>query len=72
MNSNIEAERARLQLTKSDLAKTLGISLKTYSNYVQGKTPIPSNILVHMADLFNCKTDYLLEQVKTHRDVGRA
>ena len=60
MNRNIEAERARMQLTKEDLSKQLGISSKTYLSYIRGETPIPSNVLVTMAGLFKCSTDYLL------------
>lgn len=59
MNTNIEAERGRLQLTKEALSHELGISSKTYLAYVRGK-PIPSDILINMAKLFNCSTDYLL------------
>ncbi len=60
MNTSIEAERARLQLTQEELAKKLGISSKTYSNYVKGINPIPSDVLLHMARIFHCSTDYLL------------
>ena len=60
MNVNIEAERVRKQMTKEDLSATLGITPKTYLNYVRGDTPIPSNILISMARLFNCRTDDLL------------
>lgn len=60
MNVNIEAERVRKQMTKEDLSATLGITPKTYLNYVRGDTAIPSNILISMARLFNCRTDYLL------------
>lgn len=47
-------------MTKEELSAKLGISSKTYSNYVKGDTPIPSNVLINMARLFNCRTDYLL------------
>lgn len=60
MNVNIEAERVRSQLTKEELAAKLGVTQKTYLNYVRGSTPIPSTILAAMADLFHCTTDYLL------------
>lgn len=60
MNVNIEAERVRKQLTKEALSVTLGITSKTYSNYVRGETPIPSDVLLQMAKLFHCSTDYLL------------
>lgn len=57
--NNIEAERARLQLTKEEMAKQLGISSKTYRSYTNGK-PIPSTILIKMSRIFNCSVDYLL------------
>lgn len=60
MNVNIEAERVRLQLTKEELSVRLGVASKTYTNYVRGETPIPSDVLIKMARLFRCKTDYLL------------
>jgi len=60
MRNNIEAERARAGLTKKDLALKLGISQKTYSLYVRGINPIPSDTLVKMARMFHCQTDYLL------------
>ena len=40
MLANIEAERARLRLKQEEVAKELGITGKTYSNYVTEKTAI--------------------------------
>ncbi|MBD5154321.1 MAG: helix-turn-helix transcriptional regulator [Oscillibacter sp.] len=60
MNVNIEAERARKQLTKEALSSALGITSKTYMKYIRGETPIPSDTLINMANLFQCSTDYLL------------
>lgn len=59
MRSNIEAERARFQLTKEQLAKKLSITSKTYLSYVRGG-PLPADKAVQMAILFNCSVDYLL------------
>ena len=63
MRMNIEAERGRKGLTKTQLSQELGISLSTYSAYLKGGS-IPSDKLVQMADLFNCSVDYLLERPK--------
>lgn len=60
MRVNIEAERVRNQLTKTELSERLGISLKTYAGYINGNVPIPSNVLLDLATLFCCTTDYLL------------
>lgn len=56
---NIEAERARMCLTKSALSRKLQISLNTYNSYILGSS-IPSDKLIAMADLFKCSIDYLL------------
>ena len=60
MYNNIEAERVRHRYTKAKLARELGITGKTYSAYVNELSPIPSDVLLRMAKLFNCRTDYLL------------
>ena len=59
MRMNIEAERSRKGLTKTELAKQLDVSLNTYNEYVKG-SPIPSPKLCAMADIFGVTTDYLL------------
>ena len=56
---NIEAERARLQLTKEQLSEMLGITSTTYLKYVRGAN-IPSETLLKMRSIFNCSVDYLL------------
>lgn len=60
---NIEAERSRIGMTRTELAKRMGVSLNTMSGYVSG-SPIPSTILCEMADLFGVSTDYLLGRTK--------
>lgn len=56
---NIEAERGRLQMTKSDMCKELGITLKTYNGYIRGSV-IPSDILEHLRIITGQPVDYLL------------
>lgn len=60
MLENIEAERARLGLSKTAISTQLGITITTYGKYVNEAWSIPSSTLVRMAQLFNCRTDYLL------------
>jgi len=57
---NIEAERARAGITKSELSTQLGISPKTLANWQSGKTSIPTTALIRMHNIFNCTVDYLL------------
>ena len=56
---NIEAERARRGFSKDEFAEKLGVSRKTYYNWVSmGK--IPQSKLEEMANLFGTSTEYLL------------
>lgn len=57
---NIEAERARKQMTKEELAKEIGITTKTYYNWINESVDIPSSKLHAMASLFNVSMEYLL------------
>ena len=57
---NIEAERARLGMTKTQLEDALGITDKTYRAYVFDGGPIPSTILEKLRDLTGKSIDYLL------------
>ena len=58
---NIEAERARKGQNKEDFSKNLGVSLKTYYNWVSEKTPIPSTFLLKMSRSLGVTMEYLLE-----------
>lgn len=56
---NIEAERGRLQMSKGDMCKALGVTLKTYNGYIRGSA-IPSTALEKLKSLTGCSVDYLL------------
>lgn len=60
MYPNIEAERVRNGLTKEGLAEKLGVSQKTYYNWQNGISAIPSTALKKMALIFNVDIGYLL------------
>lgn len=57
---NMEAERVRLGMSKDDFAKKLGITTKTYYNWLNGVTPIPSDALIEMSDICKADIGYLL------------
>lgn len=58
---NIEAERVRKQLSKEEFSKKMGVSLKTYYNWISESTDIPSTKLKKMANMFGATMEYLLE-----------
>lgn len=57
--NNLKKARVSAELTKSQAAESLNVSLKSLYNYEHGK-PIPSNVLSEMSNLYECSTDYLL------------
>jgi transcriptional regulator with XRE-family HTH domain len=68
--NNIEAERARLGFTKEEVSTRLGISMKTYYNWINGINPIPSTALINMADMFGTDIDYLLGRIRNDKPEG--
>lgn len=57
---NLNAEMARFEMSKRDLAKHLGVSPQTITNWLNGSSSIPSRKLIEMSALFGVTTDYLL------------
>lgn len=57
---NIESERLRRGMSKYELAKEVGITSRSYYNYIHGNVPIPSSVLLAFSKIFNCSIDYLL------------
>ena len=47
-------------LTQKKIADKLNISQRAYSHYENGSRSMPLNILVQLADIYNCSVDYLL------------
>lgn len=60
MFPNIDAERARIGLSRAALAEKLNVSYGTMKNWMRGATDIPASKVVEMSKLFHCSTDYLL------------
>lgn len=60
MLCNVEFERDKCGLKKNELATLLGVSLKTYYNWINEETSIPSSSLIKMSEIFKVDVDYLL------------
>lgn len=61
MRVNIEAERGRLQMSKTQICRFLDITSKTYNGYIRGNS-IPSTVLEKLKELTGKSVDYLLDQ----------
>ena len=69
MFNSIEDERARNGMSKEELATQIGISVKTYYNWLNGVNPIPSTALIKMSDIFGVTIDYLLNRDEQRKAV---
>lgn len=65
--NRIEILRKKKNLSQKELCKRLGISNKTYYNYVN-KNVIPSDVLIKLSNIFDCSVDYILGK-KNYTDV---
>lgn len=61
MLANIEKERIQRKLTQGQLAMKVGISHKTYYNWINEERDIPSRKLQRLAKIFDVTMEYLLE-----------
>ncbi len=57
----IEAERIKHQMSRDDLANSLGVSKRTISNWQSGTTEIPLSKLVALSRMWSRSIDYLLD-----------
>ena len=64
---NIEAERARMGLTRSVVAFDLGVTKGTYTAWVEGECPIPLEFCMGLTKILKCSLDYLLAPSDPYR-----
>jgi transcriptional regulator with XRE-family HTH domain len=57
--------------TQAELARLLGVTQPAVSNYLTGRVP-PATVIVQLADLAGCSTDWLLRGHKTPATVMEA
>lgn len=60
ITQRIKNLREDKDLTQNQLAEHLHISQRAYSHYESGSRKLPLDLLVELADFYNCSTDYLL------------
>jgi transcriptional regulator with XRE-family HTH domain len=48
--------------TQTQIAEMLHVTQKVYSNYETGRTLVPSDILIELADIHGTSMDYLAER----------
>lgn len=56
---NIASERVRIGLSQSELAERLGVTRVTVARWESGISTPGSSMIVALADIFKCSTDYI-------------
>lgn len=59
--ANIEKERIKRKITQGQLAMKIGVSHKTYYNWINEVRDIPSRKLQRLAKILDVTMEYLLE-----------
>lgn len=60
MKNRIMELRLKSKIRKYEMCKLLDISEKTLYNYEHDRLPIPSDVLIRIAELYTVSTDYIL------------
>ena len=57
---NVEAERIKHEMSRKELCALLGVALRTYQNWLSGKSEMPLSKLLILAETWGKSLDYLL------------
>lgn len=68
MFTNIEIERLRRQMSKTEFSALLAVSTGTLNAWVNGRRGIPADKLRAMSRLLGCSVDYLLQNSEPIRN----
>ena len=69
LNDRIRALRIKSGLTQEMIAEKLDVALTTYSNWEQGTRKPNYNIIIALADIHGCSTDYILGRTNNFNEV---
>lgn len=58
--NNIEIIRKRKGITQKELVDQIGVSVKTYNNWVKERNPIPSDKLIAISKILSVSIDEML------------
>lgn len=68
LGQRLQTQRRLKNLSQKEVAKSIGISASIVSNYESGERTPSVEILIALARLYHCSTDYLLGFDKIDKD----
>ena len=60
LGERLQQERCNLKLSQKEVANAVGVNPSVVSNYENGERTPSVEVLIKLANLFQCSTDYLL------------
>lgn len=70
MYRRIRDLREDKDMTQTQIADILHCNQRTYSDYERGRSDIPTDVLIALADFHNVSVDYLLERTNEKETKG--
>jgi len=64
LKDKLKLLRKSLDLTQGEIAEKLDVALTTYANWEQGTRHPDYDILIKLANMFDCTVDYLIGRTK--------
>ena len=68
LGEKLQSQRMLHKLSQKEVASVLGVSPAVISNYENGERTPSVEILMSLASLYHCSTDYLLGNTKEKND----
>lgn len=69
LGQRLQQQRLLKNLSQKEVAKSIGISASIISNYESGERTPSVEVLIALARLYHCSTDYLLGFDRLNKDM---
>lgn len=69
LGQRLQQQRLLKNLSQKEVAKSIGISASIVSNYESGERTPSVEVLIALARLYHCSTDYLLGFDRLNKDM---
>jgi len=69
LNQRLRELRKKAKYTQQELSEKIGVPLTTYANWEQGTRHPDYDVLVKLANIFYCSTDFLLGRTNDEAEI---
>lgn len=70
--NNLRAERNRVKMTQEDVARKLGITLRTYVSYEEDASKVKATTLYLLSEIYNCNiSDFFCKVISQNVNISK-